>query len=94
MTRRKRKLSSQFVMDPDSEAISVDLSRNHANACMHGRSPCYLSCGVRRIKVQGYWRWVVIPIEERRAMLKAAEEAQAEKEEQAVPLKPDPGTRS
>lgn len=41
-------LASEFVHEPDSAEIAAALSATEANVCKHGRSPCYVFCGVER----------------------------------------------
>ena len=41
-------LRTRFVNNPDSEAIAAGLNVERALACIHGRNPCYIVCGVRR----------------------------------------------
>jgi hypothetical protein len=57
-----------FVVDPPSEAIAAELNRSRADVCPHGRSPCYLRCGVKQ-DPRGYWHR--IPAFERVRWLRA-----------------------
>lgn len=69
MTRRIRSLTKSFIQDPDSEGIATTLTRTSSNRCEHGENPCFLRCGVRRAKVNRYYQWVAIPLDERRKWL-------------------------
>lgn len=67
-----------FVDDPESVAIARTLNfiTPRPDGCMHGRDPCYLRCGVERVRVympgeyfSGHeatgWEWRVISRERR-----------------------------
>jgi hypothetical protein len=58
--------SSFFIENPDSERIAHLLNENNETVCCHGRNPCYIRCGVRRVSTI----WEAIPKNERLEWLK------------------------
>jgi len=62
-------LRSDFVADPPSETIAIQLNAAGAHACEHGRDPCNQYCGVER---RGS-AWRVIPLQQRLAWLARVE---------------------
>ena len=57
-------LGSQFVLDPDRlESIR---RAGDATICPHGRNPCYVFCGIRRVTtIRPLGPWEAIPEAER-----------------------------
>ena len=64
-------LREMFVEAPASREIAEALNAADVQCCEHGRSPCYLRCGVRCVT----GRWEAIPQAERRQWLADVEHA-------------------
>lgn len=51
----RRSLAYVFDWDPPSEVIAVSLNDREQDVCVHGRSPCFVFCGVQRHPLTGRW---------------------------------------